>query len=131
MELFKSYMNDCFIFWSLKLNFENFKKYLNNKHPSIKVWNEMKVKILIPHEDNSVETDLYYKPTKLTTTYHTIVQTLITPNNNIPYNLGKRIINFVSNLEKVIIRLELIKTVFKDCKYPEHVISRIIFNAKL
>ena len=113
MELFKSYMDDCFIFWSLKLNFENFKKYLNNKHPSIKVWNEMKVKILIPHEDNSVETDLYYKPTKLTTTYHTIVQTLITPNNNIPYNLGKRIINFVSNLEKVIICLELIKTDFQ------------------
>ena len=36
MELMKRYMDDGFIFWPLKLDFENFKKCLNNLHPSIK-----------------------------------------------------------------------------------------------
>ena len=36
MELSKRYMDDGFIFWPLKLNFENFKTCLNNMHPSIK-----------------------------------------------------------------------------------------------
>ena len=36
MELLKRYMDDDFIFWLLKLNFENFKTCLNNMHPSIK-----------------------------------------------------------------------------------------------
>ena len=36
MELLKRYMDDGFIFWPLKLNFENFKTCLNNTDPSIK-----------------------------------------------------------------------------------------------
>ena len=36
MELLKRYMDDGFIFWPLKLNFENFKACLNNMDPSIK-----------------------------------------------------------------------------------------------
>ena len=35
IELVKRYMDDGFIFWSLKLNFDNFKAWLNNMHPSI------------------------------------------------------------------------------------------------
>ena len=69
LELLKRYMDDGFIFWSLKLNFENFKICLNNMHPSIKFMfekpeiiyeNEKKVQVLnfldvkiILHEDNS------------------------------------------------------------------------------
>ena len=79
MELLKRYMDDGFIFWPLKLNFGNFKTCLNNMHPSSKFKfenpeiiyeNEKKVQVLnfsdvktILHEDNSVETDFYYKPT--------------------------------------------------------------------
>ena len=79
MELLKRYTDDGFIFWPLKLNFENFKTCLNNMHPSIKFTfekpeiiyeNEKKVQVLnfldvkiILHEDNSVETDIYYKST--------------------------------------------------------------------
>ena len=51
--------------------------------------------------------------------------------NNIPYNLAKRIIVFVSNPEKVIICLEELRQFLKECKHPEHAISKIIFNAKL
>ena len=35
LELLKRYMDDGFIFLTLKLNFENSKTYLNNMHPSI------------------------------------------------------------------------------------------------
>ena len=56
MELLKHYMDDGFIFWPLKLNFENFKTCLNSMHPSIKFTsenseiiyeNEKKVQVLI------------------------------------------------------------------------------------
>ena len=66
----------------------------------------------------------------LTTTYHTIANTLIIQNNT-PYNLAKRIIVFASNPEKFIIRLDELRQFLKECKYPEHVISKSIFNAKL
>ena len=36
IKLLKRYMDDGFIFWPLKLNFENFKTCLNNMLPSIK-----------------------------------------------------------------------------------------------
>ena len=71
-------MDDGFIFWPLKLNFENFKTCFNTMHLSIKFTfgnsetiyeNKKKVKVLkfldvkiIWHEDNSVVTDIYYKP---------------------------------------------------------------------
>ena len=51
--------------------------------------------------------------------------------NNIPYNLAKRIIVFVSNPEKVISRLDELRQFLQECKYSEHVISKCIFNAKL
>ena len=70
------------------------------------------VKIILL-EDNSVETDIYYKSKN---TYDYLPCDSANPNhtkNNIPYNLAKRIIVFVSNPEKVTIRLdELSKSVF-------------------
>ena len=117
MELSKRYMKDYFIFWPLKLNFEQFKTCLNKVQPSIKFTlenqemiydNEKKVQVLnfldvkiILHEDNSVETDIYYKPTN---THDYLPYDSAHPHHtttNIPYNLAKRIIVFVSNPEKV------------------------------
>ena len=79
MELLKRYMDDGFIFWPSKLNFENFKIYLIHKQPSIKFTfenpeiiyeNEKKVQVsnfldvkITLHEDNSVGTGICYKPT--------------------------------------------------------------------
>ena len=37
----------------------------------------------------------------------------------------------MSNLEKVIIRLDELRQFLKECKYPEHVISKSIFSAIL
>ena len=82
------------------------------------------------HKDNSVETDICYKPTN---THDWLPYDSAHPDhtkNNIPYNLVKRIIAFVSNPEKVIIRLDKLKQFLKDCKYSEHVISKSILNTK-
>ena len=93
MEILECYMNNGFIFWPLKLNFENFKAHLNNMHPLIKFMfenpeiiyeNEKKVQALnfldvkiILHKDNSVTNQQI-----LTTTYHTTVYTLIIQKKN-------------------------------------------------
>ena len=93
MELLKRYIDDDFIFLPLKLNFENIKTCLNNadstmkfifQKPEILYENKNKVQVsnfldvkIILRDENSVETDIYYKP--LTTSYHTIVHTLTIP----------------------------------------------------
>ena len=122
LELLKRYMDDGFIFWSLKLNFENFKICLNNMLPSIKFMfekpeiiyeNEKKVQVLnfldvkiIFQEDNSVETDIYYKPMNTHDYLPYDSAHADHTKNNIPYNLSKRVIVFLANPEKVIIRLD-------------------------
>ena len=83
------------------------------------------------HKENSVETGIYYKPTN---THDYLPYNSAHPDhlkNNNSYDLAKRIIVFVFNPEKVIIRLDELRQFLKECKYPEHVISKSIFNAKL
>ena len=106
----------------MKLNFEHIKTCLNNMLPSVKftfespefiyengkkvrVLNFLDVKIIL-HEDNSVESDMYYKLPKI---HDYLAYDSTHPDrtkNKIPYNLAKRVIVFVSNPEKVIIRLD-------------------------
>ena len=50
--------------------------------------------------------------------------------NSMPYNLAKKTLVFLFNPEKVI-RLDELSQFLKDCKYPEHVISKSFFNAKI
>ena len=86
---------------------------------------------IILHENNSGETNIYYKPTN-PHDYLPYDSSHPEPSKkNILYNLAKRIIVFVSNPEKVIICLEELRQFLKECKHPEHAISKIIFNAKL
>ena len=83
----------------------------------------------ISHEDNSVETDVYCKPTN---TLDYLQYDSVHPNhtkNNVACNVNK-ILVFVSNPEKAIICLDVSKQCLIDCKYPEHIISKCIFNAK-
>ena len=134
MELLKRYMDDGFIFWSLKVIKGNFKTCLNNMHPPIKfmfenseiiyesekkvqVLNFLDVKIIL-HEDNSVGTNIYYKPRN---THDYLPFDSAHPDhtkNNIPYNLAKRIIVFVPNPEKVIICSDELRQFLKERKYP-------------
>ena len=138
VELLKRYMDDGFIFWSLKLTFENFKTCLNNIHPSIKFpfenpktiyENKMKVHNFTRKQLSwnwyLLQTNEYsdYLPYDSAHPDHT--------KNNISYKLAKRILAFVSNPEKVIISLAELRQFLKECKHPEYVISERIFNAKI
>ena len=125
IQLLKRYMDDGFIFRPETLNFENFKTSLNSMHPSIKFTfkkaeiiyeNDKKIQVLnfldikvILHEDMTVETDIYYK---LTNAHDYLPYDSTHPEhikNNLPYNLTKRIIVFISKPRKVQLRLEELK----------------------
>ena len=107
MELLKRYIDDDFIFLPLKLNFENIKTCLNNadstmkfifQKPEILYENKNKVQVsnfldvkIILRDENSVETDIYYKPLN---TYDFLPYDSAHPNhttNSIPHNLANRI----------------------------------------
>mgnify|MGYP001791660898 FL=1 len=111
---FKRYMDDCFIIWPSHLSFHNFIKCLNNMHPSIKytfekvkivnndihsftkVLNFLDVKIIL-HENCNIDIDICYKDTK---PHDYLPFDSAHPDhikNNIPFNLPKRIIVFVSD----------------------------------
>ena len=93
-----------FTFKNPEINYENEKK--------VQVLNFLDVKIIL-HEDNSFETDIYYKPTN---THDYLPYDSVHPDhtkNNMPYNLAKRIIIFVSNPNKIIIHVDKLRQVFK------------------
>ena len=50
---------------------------------------------------------------------------------NIPHNLAKRIIVFISDEEKMNERLSELKTWLLSCSYPLTIIEKAFFNAKL
>ena len=85
----------------------------------------------ILHSDNTVETDIYYKDTNA---HDYLPYNSAHPKHckdNLPYNLAKRIIVFVSNDEKVKMRLKELKNWLKDCNYPDIFINQSFYNAKL
>ena len=109
-------MNDDFIFWQKYLDFNNFLNCLNNLHPAIKytfekanviVQNSESCQVIdfldvpvIPHPDRTIETDIYYKDTNahdylLYDSAHSDHS-----KDDVPYNLAKRINQFVSNDKK-------------------------------
>ena len=96
---------------SIKVTFEN-PEIIYENEKKVQVWDFLDVKIIL-HEDNSVETDIYYK---LTNTHDYVPYDsahLDHTQVNIPHNLAERTIVFISNPEKVIIRLvELSKSIF-------------------
>ena len=86
---------------------------------------------IILHSDDTVETGIYYKETN---------EHGYPPCNsahpkhckdNLPYNLAKRIIVFVSNDEKGEMRLKELKNWLKDCNYPDSVINQSFYNPTL
>ena len=50
---------------------------------------------------------------------------------NIPFNLAKHILIFVSGDQKVTLRLKELRKWLVNCGYPESVIDKSFFNAKL
>ena len=136
-------MDDGFLIWPLHLNFNLFMNSLNNLHPAIKYAHEkaniqessqslnfLDVTVILK-SDKSIETDVYYKATN---SHDYLPYDSAHPNSckkNIPFNLAKRIIVFVSNEKVMKIRLAELRSWLINRKYPDHVISQAFHNAKL
>ena len=140
-------MDGGFIFWPKYLDFNSFSICLNNLHPTIKYRFE-KAKVIVEnsescqvinfldvlvvlHSDRTIETDIYYKDTNA---HDFFPYDSAHPDNfidNVPYNLAKRIIVFVSNEENIEYMFNKLKNSLKSCKYPENVVKRAFGNAIL
>ena len=105
-----------FIFYVIASQYTFKKAKLTQSHHSqpCHILNFLGIEVIL-HSDNTVEADIYYKETNA----HDYL-----PYNSahpkyckdcLPYNLAKRIIPFVSNDEKVEMRLKELKNWLKDC----------------
>lgn len=142
-DLFFRYMDDGFLPWNNQYDIEIFKKLLNNMHPMITFTiepsrlynNQQYINFLdvtvILHPDGKIETDIYYKDTNTHDYLNYYSHHPIHIKNNIPYNLAKRIIVFVSNPDKMNFRLNEMKSWLLNCDYPEKIIDKGFYNAKL
>ena len=144
---YKRYMDDGFIPLLKSIKIETFLECLNSLHPMIKFTEEKSryqiidntnVQILnflditvILTENNEVHTDIFYKATNAHDylNFHSNHPDHV--KLNIPYNLAKRIICFVSQPPQMEYRLKELKEFLLNCDYPLKVIEKGIFNAKL
>ena len=140
-------MDDGFLALLKSIKFNTFLQCLNSMHPKIKFTEEkaefltinglktqrlnfLDVTILL-NENNLLETDVYYKPTNR---HDYLNYTSSHPEHtkrNIPFNLAKRIICFVSNEIRMHERLDELRKFLLKCEYPKDVIDKGFFNAKL
>ena len=143
----KRYMDDGFIPLLKSINTDIFLSCLNAMNTAIQYTKEeaeivqlnnvntqrlnfLDVTLLL-NERNEIHTDVYYKTTNShdyldfhsSHPYHTKI--------NIPFNLAKRIICFVSESERMEYRLDELRTFLKNCNYPKSVVEKGIFNARL
>ena len=147
-EVLKRYMDDGFLLWPYDLNFDNFLLSLNSLDPSIKFTYEkasfyinnigeeiqelnfLDIKVILKNYIN-IETDIYYKQTN-SHDYLPYDSSHPQPcKDNIPFNLAKRIIVFVSDSNLVESRLLELRNWLTLCKYPKHIITKAFHNAKL
>ena len=114
-ELFKRYMDDGFLPWHSTLDVNVSKNVLNNLHVTVKftvelakfdnfsktlVINFLDIAVLL-HENGYVEIDIFYKETNTHDYLNYDSHHLNDIKYNIPFNLGKCILLFVSDEHKV------------------------------
>ena len=94
------------------------------------VINFLDITVLL-HENGYVETDILYKETK---THDYLNYNSHHPNHtkyNIPFNLAKLILIFVSDKQKITPRLKELQKWLLNCGYPTSVIDKSFFDVKL
>ena len=103
---------------SIKYTIES-SQIFNNKEQSISF---LDVNIILT-KINTIKTDIYYKRTNSHEylNYHTHHPKHV--KDNIPYNLPKRIVVFVSCYEKTLYRLQELKEWLLQCNYLENIIN--------
>ena len=116
---------------AIKHTFEKAKVTVENSE-SCQVINFLDVLVIL-HYDCTNETDIYYKNTNA---HDYLPYDSAHPDHskdNVPYNLAKCVIAFVSNKEKIQYRLNKLKNWLKSCKFPSpnNAINRAFHNARL
>ena len=144
----KRYMDDGFVPLPKSIPADTFLQILNDLHPSIKFTLEKAVTTnepsnqavqsvnfldvtVILNQSNQISTDIYYKNTNAHDYLHFDSFHPQHTLRNIPFNLAKRIIVFVSDETLVEKRLHELRLWLKRCKYPKEVIDKAFHNAKL
>ena len=105
---------------SCEQNFDTFVQVLNLLDVSIKL-----------HQTGRLETNIFYKETNSYDYLNYFSHHPEHTKQNIPYNLAKRIIVFVSDEKKMNERLSELKTWLLSCSHPFAIIEKAFFNAKL
>ena len=143
----KRYMDDGFLALLNTINISTFMKCLNMMHPKIQFTDErakfvtqnglksqrlnfLDVTVIL-NQKNQIETDVYYKATNSHDYLNYNSSHPDHTKNNVPFNLAKRLICFVTNDKVLQSRLKELRTFLKQCDYPESVIEKGIYNAKL
>ena len=144
-EFLSRYIDDGFVPLPAAVNEKVFLNCLNLMHPDVKFTLEpaefdtitktetitfLDIKI-IKHEDNTVETEIFYKSTN---SHHYLHYKSQHPKHileNIPFNLAKKIIVFTTKAEKVKNHLKDLKRHLLNCEFPESLVDRGIHRAKI
>ena len=145
--MFCRYLDDGFILWPSELDINTFITLLNDLNPSIKFTvergthttenNNTSEKInfldilIILKNSRIIQTDIFYKATNshYYLDYHSHHPEHI--KINIPYNLAKRIMVFVSDSIQEEHRLNELYRWLLNCNYPSTIIDKCFHNAKL
>lgn len=140
---YKRFMDDGIVFLPLEISKNTFLQLLNEMHRDIvftledsemvsgsQKLNFLDLSILL-HEDGKIDRDIFYKITNTHDYVHYNSFHATHVLNNVPFNLAKRIIVFVSKSEVMEARLQQLKEYLLKCEYPPHIIDKGIHNARL
>ena len=78
---------------------------------------------VILYSNSTIKKHIYYKDTDVRNYFPYDSTNPDHSRNNIPYNLAKRLIIFVSNKEKIKFRSNELKNWLKSCKYDEMLLT--------
>ena len=110
---------------AIKFTFEKAEHEVINGRKQ-QVLNFLDVSVIL-RDDNVIETDVYYKKTNAHDYLNFKSDHPQHIKNNVPYNLAKRIIVFVSDPIKIENRLEELRKFLLNCEYPDEVIDKCFF----
>jgi hypothetical protein len=146
-ETYKRFMDDGIVLLPWNACKDKFLALLNEMNPAIKFTLENSEQIrykgkimerlnfldmsIIIDDNGTIHTDVYYKPTNSHDYLHYDSFHPKHTLHNIPYCLAKRIIVFCSDDNVMENRLKELKKFLTQCKYPENVIDKGIFNARI
>ena len=147
IETYRRFMDDGIVFLPWHICKDKFLALLNGMDPSIvftlehssRIWfknklverlNFLDLSIMV-EADGTTHTDVYYKPTNSHDYLHFDSFHQKHTLHNIPYCLAKRIVVFCSDNDVMNYRLAELKKLLIQCKYPENIIDKGIFNAQL